>query len=57
MDGSGGKESAYNAEDRRPWVQSPEEEIVMHSVFLPAKSHGQRDLVGYSPWGHELDTT
>ena len=21
-------------------------------VFLPAKSHGQRSLVGYSPWGH-----
>ena len=20
-------------------------------VFLPAKSHGQRSLVGYSPWG------
>ena len=28
------------------------------SVFLPGKSHGQRSLVGYSPWGHkELDTT
>ena len=27
-------------------------------VFLPAKSHGQRSLAGYSPWGHkELDTT
>jgi len=27
-------------------------------VFLPRKSHGQRSLVGYSPWGHkELDTT
>ena len=22
-------------------------------VFLPGKSHGQRSLVGYSPWGHE----
>ena len=21
------------------------------SVFLPGKSHGQRSLVGYSPWG------
>ena len=21
------------------------------SVVLPEKSHGQRDLVGYSPWG------
>ena len=27
-------------------------------VFLPGKSHGQRILVGYSPWGHkELDMT
>ena len=27
-------------------------------VFLPEKSHGQRSLVGYSPWGlKELDTT
>ena len=28
------------------------------SVFLPRKSHGQRSLVVYSPWGcKELDTT
>ena len=31
------------------------------SVFLPRKSHGQRSLVGYSPWGrkrvgHDLAT-
>ena len=27
-------------------------------VFLPGESHGQRSLVGYSPWGHkELDKT
>ena len=27
-------------------------------VFLPGKSHGQKNLVGYSPWGHqELDVT
>ena len=30
----------------------------MHSILLPGKSHGQRSLVGYSPWGcKELDTT
>ena len=23
------------------------------SVFLPGKSHGQRSLVDYSPWGHK----
>ena len=35
---------------RRKWQSTP--------VFLPGKSHGQRSLVGYSPWGHkELDTT
>ena len=28
------------------------------SVFLPGKSHGQRNLIGYSPRGHkESDTT
>ena len=28
---------------RRKWQPTP--------VFLPGKSHGQRSLVGYSPWG------
>ena len=28
------------------------------AVFLPGESHGQRSLMGYSPWGHkESDTT
>ena len=46
------------------WVRSlgrqypMEEEMANHSVFLPGKFHGQRSLVGYSPWGHkELDMT
>ena len=27
-------------------------------IFLPGKSHGQRSLAGYSPWGREeLDGT
>ena len=30
---------------RRKWQPTP--------VFLPEKSHGQRSLVGYSPWGCE----
>ena len=35
---------------RRKWQPSP--------VFLPGKSHGQRSLVGYSPWGRkESDMT
>ena len=28
---------------RRAWQATP--------VFLPGESHGQRNLVGYSPWG------
>ena len=36
----------------------PESEWLPTPVFLPGESHGQRSLVGYSPWGHkELDTT
>ena len=35
-----------------------EEETATHSSILPGKSHGQRSLVDYSPWGcQELDTT
>ena len=35
-----------------------EKEMAPHSILLPGKSHGQRSLVGYSPWGHrESDTT
>ena len=35
---------------RRKWQPTP--------VFLPGKSHGQRSVVGYSPWGHkESDPT
>ena len=60
-----GKESACNAGDvmkcgfdpwvgkilwRRAWQPTP--------VSLPGESHGQRSLVGYSPWGHkESDMT
>ena len=34
----------------RKWQPAP--------VFLPGKSHGQRSLAGYSPWGRkELDRT
>ena len=60
--GSDGKESASSAGGpvfdpwvrvipwRRTWQPTP--------VFLPGKSHGQRSLVGYSPWGRkELDMT
>ena len=65
LDGSEGKESTCNTEDKgnlgsilgsgrspgeRKWQPTP--------VFLPAKSHGQRSLAGYSPKGcKELDMT
>jgi len=55
-----GKESACSAGDLGliPGLgRSPEKEIQPTTVFLPGKSHGQRSLVGYSPWGHESDTT
>jgi len=28
-----------------------EKGMATHPVFLPGESHGQRNLVGYSPWG------
>ena len=35
---------------RRKWQRTP--------IFLTGKFHGQRSLVGYSPWGHkESDST
>ena len=30
---------------RSKWLPTP--------VFLPGESHGQRSLLGYSPWGHK----
>ena len=45
------------------WVRSLdgedplEKETATHFSILARKSHGQRSLVGYSPWGpKELDT-
>ena len=58
---AGPKESTCNAGDlglipglgrspRREWLPAP--------VFLPGEVHGQRSLVGYSPWGcKESDMT
>ena len=34
---------------RRAWQPTP--------VFLPGEFHGQRSLLGYSPWVAESDTT
>ena len=35
------------------WEDPQEERRQPTPVSLPGKSHGQRSLVGYSPWGHK----
>ena len=62
LGGSDDKESACQC--RRPgfdpWVRKIpwRRSLQPTPVFLPGEFHGQRSLVGYSPWGHkELDTT
>ena len=65
LGGTSGKESAYQCRGCKrhgfnPWVQK-----ILWSrkwqptpVFLPGKSHGQRSLAGYNPWGcKESDMT
>ena len=32
---------------RRKWQPTP--------LFLPGESHGERNLTGYSPWGHRVE--
>ena len=45
------------------WVRSQgqedplEKETATHSIFLPAESHEQRSLVGYSSQGHKASDT
>ena len=40
------------------WEDPLEKEMATHPSILAWKSHGQRTLVGYSPWGRkESDTT
>ena len=41
-----------------PWVEGSRRAWQPTPVFLPGESHGQRSLVGYSPWGpKESDMT
>ena len=44
-----------------PWVKKiswRKKWQLLTPVFLPRESHGQRSLIGYSPWGHkESDMT
>ena len=57
------KNPPANAGDRRdvgsiPGSGRSPERGQSNPVFLPGESHGQRGLVGYSPWSHkEVDTT
>ena len=55
-----GKESAHQCRRHRldPWVRKiPWKKWQPTPVFLPGKSHGQRSLSGYSPWGHKGSDT
>ena len=35
------------------WEDTLEKEMATHSSILAEKSHGQRNLAGYSPWGRK----
>jgi len=40
------------------WEDALEEQMATHSRILVGKSHGQRTLTAYSPWGYkESDVT
>ena len=36
------------------WEDSLRKKWQLTRVFLPGEFHGQRSLVGYSPWGHKV---
>ena len=60
-----GKESTCQCRRLKRWVFDPWVRKILWSrkwhstpIFLPGESHGQRSLVGYSPWAHkESDMT
>ena len=57
---SDSKESSCNAGDPGsiPGSGTSPGEENGNPLQYPGESHGQRSLMGYSPWGHkELDTT
>ena len=52
--GSDGREPSFRAGDAGSIpgsARSPGEEMEAHSDIPAGKSHGQRSLVGYNPWG------
>ena len=66
MEEPGGLQSMGSLRVRHDWLTSLSLSTFMHwrrkwqpnPVFLPGESHGQRSLVGCSPWGRtESDTT
>ena len=62
LGGSDSKKSSCKKRRLRfdPWVEkiSWRREWLPIPLFLPGEFHGQRSLVGYSPWGRkESDTT
>ena len=55
------KNRPANAGDAREMVSVPGSEMIPWRrkwqpapVFLSGKFHGQRNLAGYSPWGHKM---
>ena len=62
--GAGGKEPACQCKRRKrpgfnPWVGKIRwrRKWQPTPVYLPGESHGQRSLLGYSPWGHKESDT
>ena len=62
--GTSGKELACQGRRHKrcrfdPWVEKTlwRRAWQTTAVFLPGKSHGQRSLAGYSPWGHKESDT
>ena len=60
----GGKESSCQCRRHKscgfdPWVGKIPwgKKCQLTPVFLPGESHGQKSLVGYSPWGHKESDT
>ena len=54
---SDGQESVHNTEDLSlisGSARSPREGMQLTPVFLPGEIHGQRSLVGYSPWDRRV---
>ena len=56
------KDPPVMQETQETWVRSLGQEDPLEKemapIFLSGKSHGQRSLVGYSPWGcKEMDMT